>query len=149
MGDIQPDALGFMAALETTNEPLEMCYSCQRALIYGAMRYASTAAEQMEEAGKRTYTGSLASGAIGRARQQVDVLMGLLAQFIRVDFHGAMPSSLEMCKRDHDIAIEAFYQARLDKYVAEDGTILRDKHNDDGEPDVFADPDDDDGGVTV
>lgn len=143
---LQPDIAAYMASLETTNEPLEMCYSCQRARLYAAMLYAGSVMSDLIAIGNAGWSPMKWAIAMQSAKAHQQALMDTLAEFVRVDLAGSLPGARELSKEDWAMAMESFFRARTEHYVADDGTIKFEPHNEDGMPDIFGDPDD---GVTA
>lgn len=135
MRDVQVDAKAFMATLETTDEPLEICNSCLRAHLYAAMAYAGGVQSSLDQV--VTAVPGLAPALLS-ANSYMQALLQALTQLCRVDFLGSMPGAEELSEEDWAIAIASFYQARIEHYVDEKtGQIRFEPHNHDDE-----DPDD-------
>lgn len=120
---LPPDVIGFMAALGGTNDPLELCPSCQRALIYAAAAHLSSTLVAIQE-----FDAS-------RARAHATFALRTLLDLVKVDFAGAVPGADEMDTEAHGLAITSFYDARVEHYCdGKTGAIIFEPHGDEGDP---------------
>lgn len=138
MRELQPDIAGHIASLGTTNDPLDMCHSCQRALLYGAMLYAGTLKSEVDRIKAAIQNSDPVDGnkALDGAIYHADSLVGMLAEFVRADFVGCLPGATDLNEEDWGIAITSFFDARCATYVSEDGKVMFEPHeSDDDKPD--------------
>jgi hypothetical protein len=117
------EIIGHMAGLDATNEPLQACNSCQRAVIYGALGHLSTAHTYLQE-------GQIATAA-GHVEYAIDVLL----EIAKLDLTIAVPGVEDTSNDEWRVTLAAFIESRIDHYTdADTGSIVFEPHNEDGEP---------------
>lgn len=135
MNGLQPDIAGYMATLTSTEKPLEMCPSCQRALTYGALMYAGGVLADLQDADKALH-GFRIGTAIDRvvtAQKRATFLIEILMQFVKVDLMASLPGADDLGEEDWKAAIGSFMTARCEHYFdPETGQIKFEPH--DGDP---------------
>lgn len=143
--DLPPDVIGHMAGLGGTDEPFEMCPSCQRAIIYGTLLYAGAAGTELEDARAAISPLSLsrnpamALAHVDKATEMVKGVIRALIEFAKTDFASQCSIVEEMADGDYDIAIRAFHAARTAHYTDPDtGAIIFEPHGDEDEDDGTA-----------
>jgi len=137
VGELQPDIAGHIASLDTTDDPWQLCDSCQRALIYGAMMYAGSIKGELADANKAIKDGDAPGGvkALRAATHHAGVLVELLAEFVKADFIACLPGAEDLDPDDWAMAMSSFFEARTTHYVSPDGKLIFEPHEpEDGEP---------------
>lgn len=123
VNQLPPDVIGHMAGLGNTNDALEACNSCQRAIIYGTLAHLASAG------------ASLSTGAFSTAAKHLSYATEVLLELAKLDFVGVVPASDDMSEEDWKVAMMAFYQARVEHYVSEEtGAVNFEPHDDEGDP---------------
>lgn len=123
VNQLPPDVIGHMAGLGNTNDPLEACHSCQRAVIYATLAHIASAG------------ASLSEGSFLSADKHLSYATSTLLELAKLDFAGVVPDSDDMEEEDWKLAMMAFYQSRVEHYVDEGtGLVKFEPHDEDGEP---------------
>lgn len=137
--DLPADVIGHMAALGGTDKPLEMCPSCQRALIYGSLLYSGACGSSLSEARRALEAGDiLAAGAL-MADVEIHLQNSIRTQLeiAKEDFAGACNLVEHMTDDEYVIAMESFFRQRTEHYTNPDtGEIVFESH---GRPDTGLD----------
>lgn len=139
---LPPDVIGHMCALGGTQDPLQMCASCQRALTYSALLYLGAAGAELAEARNALNPFALAPIVAGakatRATELVQAAVQTLLEIVKVDFGDTCNLIEYMSDDEYRIALDAFYRARSDHYTdPETGKVVFEPHEE-----LPEDPDD-------
>ncbi|MFY1620005.1 hypothetical protein [Micromonospora sp. WMMD736] len=119
---LPPEIIGHLAGVTGTNEPMEACNSCQRAIMYGVMAHVTSAASALDAG-----FGSRAT-AIGHLK----VALRFLLDYVKVDFLSVAPDAEDMTDEEWALAVMAFFEARIEHYCdMETGEIIFEPHDDD------------------
>lgn len=135
--DLPADVIGHMSAIGNTREPLDVCDSCQRAMLYGGLLYAGAVGSKLEEAQralavegdiKATYRLMLDASEYAKA-----VILAML-EVVREDFAGACSLADEMNDEEYPLALKSFIEARTAFYVnPETGRVVLEPHDENGQ----------------
>lgn len=117
------DVIGHMAGLGRTSEPLEVCHSCQRAIIYATLAHLASSAASLNEGSPLT------------AMKHIRYAISVLVELAKVDFEAAVPGSDDLEQEDWEIAMMSFYQSRIEHYCDETtGAVVFEPHDGHGDP---------------
>jgi len=142
MRELQPDIAGYIASLGTTDKSLEICVSCQRTLIYGAVMYAGSVKAEVDRLVEAVNDSDSAKGvqALRAAVQHAGTLVEILATFVKADLIACLPGAQDLSAEDWAEAMSSFFQARAELYVSPEGQLVFEPHESGDEAD--ADPED-------
>lgn len=120
---LPPEIVGHMAGLGGTNENMQTCHSCQRAVVYGLIAHTGMAYDYVQE------------GDLTNAEGHIEYAIRVLLEVAKHDMAGAIPQAADMDDEDWRIAMKAFVEARVGHYTDEGtGEIIFEPHGEEGEP---------------
>ncbi|WP_326554707.1 hypothetical protein [Micromonospora sp. NBC_01813] len=116
---LPPDVIGHMASLQSRDESLDLCNSCLRALLYGALAHLGSAGVNLVEGDQEA------------AGRHISAATTVLLELVKADFEGAT-NFIDLPDVQYwRAALLSFYQARVDHYCDPNtGAIRFDPHDD-------------------
>lgn len=131
--DLPPDVIGHMSALGGTEKELDMCPSCQRAIVYGVLLYVACAGAEVDDAQTaiKEFDAIDAAAHLNRASMAIKAAISSLLEVAKTDFAGACNLVPFMNDEEYGLAMQAFYEERTNHYTdPKTGHIVFEDHDD-------------------